>query len=99
MTSYEECSAEFPDVSTQLPELLKCLSTAQDEARADLALGLDAFFLIYAGSLVLYVFRIALLFYSLVVDHVSHTNVFRLQQLYANWVYYAQCRLHPFQKC
>ena len=54
-TSYEVCSMEFNDTSTQLSELLACMSTAETDNRKDLATGLDAFFLIYAGALVLYV--------------------------------------------
>lgn len=54
MTTFEACSAEFPDSAAQLPELLNCLATAADEKAADLASGLNAFFLIYAGALVLY---------------------------------------------
>jgi hypothetical protein len=53
MTSYETCSMEFNDTATQLPELLACISTEEADSHADLALGLDAFFLIYAGALVL----------------------------------------------
>jgi hypothetical protein len=55
-TSYETCSMEFSDTSTQLAELLACISTAEQASRVDIATGLDAFFLIYAGALVLYVY-------------------------------------------
>jgi hypothetical protein len=46
---------EFNDTSTQLSELLACMSTADSDSQKSLATGLDAFFLIYAGALVLYV--------------------------------------------
>ena len=46
---------EFNDTATQLSELLACMSTADTDRRTDLATGLDAFFLIFAGALVLYV--------------------------------------------
>ena len=46
---------EFNDTATQLSELLACMSTADTDSRTDLATGLDAFFLIFAGALVLYV--------------------------------------------
>ena len=55
-TSYEVCSMEFNDTATQLSELLDCMSTADADSRKDVATGLDAFFLIYAGALVLYVY-------------------------------------------
>lgn len=51
-TSYETCAMEFNDTDTQLSELLACMSTADTDSRKDLATGLDAFFLIYAGALV-----------------------------------------------
>ena len=51
-TSYETCAMEFNDTDTQLSELLACMSTADTNSRKDLATGLDAFFLIYAGALV-----------------------------------------------
>ncbi len=53
MSSYEVCSMEFNDTSTQLSELLVCMSTADADSRKELATGLDAFFLIFAGALVL----------------------------------------------
>jgi hypothetical protein len=52
MTSYETCAIEFNDTSTQLSELLACMSTTDADLRQDLATGVDAFFLIYAGALV-----------------------------------------------
>jgi hypothetical protein len=52
MTSYEACSM-FNDTETQLSELLACISTEEAATHSDLAAGLDAFFLIYAGALVL----------------------------------------------
>ena len=64
MTSYEVCSMEFNDTSTQLSELLNCMSTAETDSRKDLATGLDAFFLIFAGALVLYVLSFVCLFYD-----------------------------------
>lgn len=53
MSSYEVCSMEFNDTSTQLSELLACMSTTEADGRTNLATGLDAFFLIFAGALVL----------------------------------------------
>jgi hypothetical protein len=54
-TAYETCSLQFNDTATQLSELLACMSTSDQERRTDLATGVDAFFLIFAGALVLYV--------------------------------------------
>eukprot|EP00934_Nitzschia_sp_Nitz4_P001687 Nitzschia sp. Nitz4//scaffold12_size214221//81935//83673//NITZ4_001497-RA/size214221-augustus-gene-0.7-mRNA-1//1//CDS//3329535011//1687//frame0 len=55
-TIYESCAALYPDSSTQLDELLKCISTehsaALQEETTDLAGGIDAFYLIFAGALV-----------------------------------------------
>lgn len=51
-TSYETCAMQFNDTETQLSELLACMSTTDSDSRKDLATGLDAFFLIYAGALV-----------------------------------------------
>jgi hypothetical protein len=55
MASFATCSAEFPDTATQLPEFLECLST-------ELSAGLDAFFLIFSGALVLYGLHISMRF-------------------------------------
>jgi hypothetical protein len=53
-TAFQTCAAEY-DNATQLPELIQCVSDAAESAKQDVASGLDAFFLIYAGALVLYV--------------------------------------------
>ena len=52
-TNYHACKAEFPDSATQLDALLECISTAHSAESTDIATGLDAFFLISAGALVL----------------------------------------------
>jgi hypothetical protein len=51
-SNYATCSGAFPDPSTQLPQLLECISDADTAGRADLAAGLDSLFLIFAGALV-----------------------------------------------
>ena len=58
---------EFNDTATQLSELLACMSTADTDRRTDLATGLDAFFLIFAGALVLYVGNYIYIIYTLLV--------------------------------
>ena len=63
---------EFNDTATQLSELLACMSTADTDRRTDLATGLDAFFLIFAGALVLYVGNYIYIYYIYIYIYILY---------------------------
>ena len=52
LTLFQTCEAQFPG-SSNISSLLECVTDAQVERSTSIAGGLDAFFLIFAGAMVL----------------------------------------------